>query len=116
MKRAALFLFLWVYSSTILFAAQESKVELRKFEDRTEAVVSAPQKPKSSDQKGLAKGLSDTQDGIAWIAATTCAVVGKGTDITISGFQKTFGFVLSPLFKTLDVVNWDKGKKEKKNS
>lgn len=113
MRRIAILFLSSFFISNFLFAAEEPNVQLHKLEDRTEAIVSAPAGAKApvSEGKWLPRNLSKAENGIADFAAAGCGAVGKGTDVTITVIQKTFGFVLTPLFKALDVVNWGKGKK-----
>ena len=109
-KKTAVAVVITLFVPAFLFGAEEPKVELRKLEERTEAVVRAPQKPKpqAPAKKGFVGAISNIDDEIAGFAALTCGLVGKGTEVVVTAVQKPAGFILSPLFKALDVVNWGK--------
>ena len=101
-------LVVWFYFFSLLMMgasafAEDSKVEIRKIEGRTEAVVSSSEKPKVRiNVRWFAKPFVWVGDGIVEALRFASTTVGVITDKTVETTQTATGFLFSPIFKTID--------------
>ena len=89
--------------------AEETKVELQKVEDRTEATVTseAPSKP-TLNVKWFNKPFVWIEQLLVGIARTTSTGVGLVVDTTVKGTETASGFLFSRFFNSLDYRKWGK--------
>lgn len=103
----------FIFSYPNLFA-ETPEVSIQKAQGRTEAVVKPEGKKVAKEEKGvLDRMITKTENAIMDTVATGSKSLGKGLDLFVGGVQTVGGLVLSPVFKTLDVVKWHERKEEK---
>ena len=94
---------------SVSWAQNDPNVVVKKAGDRQEAVVSGsstgPKKtlPDRSLNGYLDKRAAPVGDGILSAAKVSSAAIGKGTDLTVAALQTGTGFVLSPVFRAVDI-------------
>ena len=111
LKRAFFIFFLLVSSSGFLAAVPEPEVSIQKVEGRTEALVKSETPEKRGEESGrIGKTGIWMEDNIMAVLNTSSEWLGKGADIFVEGVRTGAGFILSPVFKALDFLNWGKKK------
>ncbi len=92
--------------SVSAYAKDPSAVEIQKVDGHNEAIVSDFDAPREKPTGWFGKTCYYIEGGILTTARTTSAVVGKVTDTTVWGVQKTSNVIISPIVKALDVRTW----------
>ena len=114
-KTLALFTAVFLLTSWALIFAEESKVDIQKFEGRTEAVVSSKEKHKvNMNVRWFEKPFVWSGNFLVETAQISSKTVGMITDKTVYAVQTGTGFLLSPIFKAIDLKRWKESGPEKK--
>jgi len=91
-------------SSQLIFAEEEPKVDIQKTEGRLEAVVSSQPTPSPQPKKKILTRITSAPgDLVVATGRITSGTAGKIADVCIKSFQTVGGFLLAPVFRTLDI-------------
>ncbi len=99
------FVFL-LFFSVYAYAEDSSKIEMQKVGGRTEATVPNTEPTREKPAGFFRKSCYIFETGILKTARCSSSMVGKITDSTVWGVQKTSDVLLSPIVKTLDIRRW----------
>ncbi len=103
-KIAAGFIVLILISNGLAFAEEEPKVAIQKTEGRLEAIVSSQPASSPTPKKNVFKKIvSAPGDIIVTTGRVSSSVTGKIADVCVKSVQTVGGFLLAPIFKTLDL-------------
>ena len=105
-KSTCFIFFMFLFIQGYAHAQDAPVVEIQKVGGRSEAVVPSVKAAREKPTTIPGKIYYTFETGILKIARTSSAVVGKITQTTIWGFQKTSDVLFSPIIKTLDVKRW----------
>ena len=103
-KKVVAILSILILASGLGLAENEPEVAIQKSEGRIEAVVSSQAATKQKPQKRFRdQVISAPGDIIVWVVRAASASTGTVADGSIKVVQTVGGFLLAPVFRTLDM-------------
>ncbi len=106
MRTKLMMLIFLAFFTAVVYAQDSRTIEIQKTGGRTEALVPTVETVREKPTGFFGKGFDAIETGIITAARFTSSMVGKATDSTVWGVQKTSDILISPMIKTLDVKRW----------
>lgn len=106
MQTKLMMLIFLAFFTTTAYAQDSTTIEIQKTGGRTEALVLGTEPAQEKPTGFFGKSFYHLETGIITTAQFASSMVGKVTDSTVFGVQKTSDVFISPIVKTLDIKRW----------